>query len=384
MAIVDFLSWPDHANVGTFTTLDSKLNIEMETSVPVTSDTIIPLEAVNSGTLSFELSEFDSFWGDDDSHGNHPYSDSGTWVVGFWFKVGNGPVATGGRRPADALFSLYDDTGVQCTVMSGGGDDNLIKLVLRKGGYDGTVVSTSPVGIINAGQSGGGLPGRDRGNWAFYEFKVVISATVGSIICEKNGVELWNEGSLDTKGDTSAIANRVLFGSMGIQFDGEQDAVKVQYHSIYIDSSTILGPVVSIGSKPTSDTAQADWTAFNGGSGYVEIDVIDKSIVFNNLNSSTVGHESTFGMADAHSDYNSSTVKSVTGWYEAGTDGGVTVGSMKMKLEVSAGTHDFGTETLVNTYDPTFMYFLDQNPVTVAAWTISEYNSIEVSLEKIT
>ena len=367
MALVDFKIFPSFAQTGTFSTLEEALGVEGLDGTPVFNVTV-PTEAANANSVSLLLNADETCYTNHTSRSS--YSNNDEWIIGSWIRL-SGTVDTTPTIRGEILLRLFDGVNDQISITANAQAGGLVTLDLRRGGVTGTIVSTSPSGIID-----------DDDTWSFYEFKIKISNTVGSIICMKNGVEVWNDNGFDSQEQTSSTANRLLLGGMGA-------TGFILYNSIYICDTTggvnddFLGEVVAIASKTTADTAQADWSIISGGSGFLMLDEFLVSSSTNSITSTTLADESTFDMDNHHADFNGFNVLGVKSFIYAGD---ITAGTstIKLKLEVSAGINDFGAETYDVTFLPTFDYFLDKNPITTNAWTIDEYNSIQLSVERIT
>lgn len=369
MALVDFKTFPSFAQSGAISGAEEGLDLEALDGTP-DFDVFVPPEAAGANNASMLAGNGESFWTNHVDGANFPYPDRDEWIVGAWMRQ-QGTAETTPTTRSDILLRLYDGANVQLSITANAQAGGLITLDLRRGATDGTIVSTSPAGILDDDQT-----------WSFYEFKIKISNTVGSIICMKDGVEVWNDNGFDNQEQTASTANRVLLAGLG------SSGGWVIYNSIYILDTTgsknndFLGPVVAIASKTTADTAQADWSPISGADGFLMLDEYQVSSGSNSVTSTTLGDESTFEMdnhAAAFDDFNVIAIKS---FLHAGDI--VTTSTIKLKMEVSAGTHDFGAETFDSTFLPSFTYSLEDNPITASAWTMSEYNSIELSIERIT
>lgn len=290
---------------------------------------------------------------------------------GLYWDIGNNPDASppyatlyfGGAWKINswgsenqAVFGLYDTVNGdwQCVLHI----DQSGYLEVCRGAYNGTQlwISTNPEIIID--------------EWNYIEFQVTIHDTTGSFIVKKNGVQLCNETSKDTKNTIGTGADRIFFYGYGYFTD------------LYINTSEFYGP------------CRVDCLYPDGAGNYTQLtpsagnnyECVDEPSDYN--------EDTDYVLGDAASEkdtYAFDNIPALSGSVIKGV--GVNnvvrkddVGVIKTKNMVRVNSTDF-PET--NERELTTEYRIEQtiwelNPDDTAAWEEADINAIEAGLEVTT
>jgi hypothetical protein len=167
-------------------------------------------------------------------------------------------------KEAAGIYSLVDSLCYPgFALLNGDGDYQLsisrtaaYAIQVRSGGVAGSVIATSANGVL--------VPGV----WQFIEIKAVSSVGAGSIVVNVDGVEVINQGSVNTR--YAADGNYALVQLSNWHMDGSNvvSGHANQYDDFYAcdDSgpapyNAFLGDWYVTGYLPTTDGSQLDWTS---------------------------------------------------------------------------------------------------------------------------
>jgi hypothetical protein len=209
------------------------------------------------------------------------------------------------------------------------------------------------------------------GIWYYVEIELVRNASTGSVNFYINGSLNGSGSSLNTGASDIDRVNLAVANS----------GVNVWYDDLYVlDVATRLGEHRVETLRPTSDTAQIDFTPSTGTN---HAALVDETVYNGDTDynaSGTVGHKDRYNMGDLSS--TPPTISAVQVNIFAKKDD-ATTRQIRSNLKSGATTANGATKTVLSTYQATAdIYALDPNGS--IAWTAAAVNALEAGVEVVT
>lgn len=244
-------------------------------------------------------------------------------------------------------------------------------LAVKRGLAGGTQLGVTADGVIPSA------------SWTHIEAKVTISDTVGAVEIRVNGVTVLNLSGVDTANtaliETSQIAQGFPTGAPGsLPCSTDWVAWDTDTSQAYNAVADFVGDKQVFWQAPASDTIEADWTKSTGTVGYVLIDEAPPNTT-DYVIATGVGDKSNFGVAGLPAGVVLITAVEVVA-KSIKTDAGT--GTMRLNV-VAGGVEQNGAAKPQTT---TYTYYssgpVARNPQTLAPWTPSEVNAMQLGLER--
>lgn len=110
--------------------------------------------------------------------------------------------------------------------------------------------------------------------WAWYEFEIVVSATVGTMTMWKNGVQIGQATGLDTAGTYTSGGLCLSIGQSGAHSARRIliDDLVIWDNTGTVMNGTNIGAIRIVPVLPDGDGSTTDWTPQGAGANYVEVD----------------------------------------------------------------------------------------------------------------
>jgi len=263
-------------------------------------------------------------------------------------------VTVSGGSPTDRpLFQLRGGNADAITVLYNYSTGNI---EIRRGGVAGTSLQTISTTITN-------------GTWYHWEFKVVISTTVGTLDLYKDGVSIHTSTGQNTG---SISIDQCRFNA-----PGGTNRRSVDIDDIVLTDGDLFGNSRIHTLSPSSDTAEKDFSRSTGADNFALVDekppTDDTDYVFG----STSGDYDLYGMGNlpvVPANLYAVQVSLVTRKVEAGGR------SIRTKLKSGASTYD-GTYASLNLTYTIHSTLYRLNPNGNVTWTNAAVNAASAGME---
>lgn len=221
----------------------------------------------------------------------------------------------------------------------------------------------------------------------YYEIKVVIHDTTGSVVIKKNMTEtILNLTGIDTKNaGTDGLIDRVSFYGAGS--GSARPVIDDPYICNGVDASAtqgrpnndFLGDVRAYPSSPNGDGNSSQLLGSDGNSVNNSL-LVDEKGTPNDADyngSATPGQKDTYATEDVP--LTNAVVYGVAYHIRAlKSDGGAISGR---RVYRNSGTEDAGSDLVLSTTATNYIEYLPRDPITAAAWTVARVNSREDGFE---
>jgi hypothetical protein len=214
--------------------------------------------------------------------------------------------------------------------------------------------------------------------WHYFELKVTLSATVGSIDFRVDGISVGTFSGNTKNGGTNTTIDTVKLGG-----SGNNTGIIIYRDDMYVLDDTgsapynnFLGDVRVYSLNPTGAGASTQWTP-DSGSNYARVNEVPYSAA-NYVQSSTVGQRDTYALSDLPG----SGVTSIYGVQSNVIAKRTDAGAVAVKPTLKSGaTVAYGASTQLPTFDVVATDVRTTDPNTSSAWTVAGVNSLEAGME---
>lgn len=229
-------------------------------------------------------------------------------------------------------------------------------------------------GVVNVRNGDGTVLGTGStivaGDWHYYEFAVLLSATVGTILVHIDGVQDVTANTLDTVNSATLTGDGAMLSSTGNFFSDIYVKTGTGYTSADFFGDTRVDTLY-----PAGAGADADWTISGSVPAATNHESQDETpadddVTYVESNTSTERDSYSFDelaptVANVH-------VVQVTA--QVRKDDTATRG-MKLVYRTPTGTYEDGTEEILPSDWTMITRLMETNPNTSAAWTRTEVNA---------
>lgn len=260
---------------------------------------------------------------------------------------------------------LDSSSQIQCTISFTNVDQHLL-IEMRRGDESGTVVAT--LGRIFTNR------------WYYLEFDVTVHTSTGS-------VQMWVDGSSVTTASGLNNANTGAAGVRRIHWTWSLGGTSVALDDIYISDNTQHGPLTISGIHPSANGAELDYLPSSGTNHAALLEDAPGSpddATF--VTTDAIGQRELVEMDDTPSYIHSSAPVIGVSYELTAQMAAAGNRDFNPRYRSSGGTAANGS-AVVNfslTSLTTKQVIIDENPVTVAPWTIAEINGGQFGVETAT
>ena len=297
-----------------------------------------------------------------------------TIIIGRAFKPTNtNPVDSsgwiGGGSTYGNLFTLTSDNGVTKHVSFELASGNTLRVV--RGAPNGTLLGSYV------------FPSPKYTDWYYFEAKVVLHDTTGSVEVRVNGEVVINLTNIDTKnGGTKAV-----FDGFGIGPAQTQNNVHTIIDDLYVCNgagsvnNNFLGDVAIETLYPNGNGSSSQFTGSDGNStdNYLLVDEPGAVVLTDYVEDSVSGHKDLYTLSNLVRSSGPIYGIQVTSHLK-NSDSGAVSGRVTIK---SGATEADGADFPVVTTWKTARKIWDLNPDTAAAWSIAAVNALEAGVEVV-
>lgn len=262
------------------------------------------------------------------------------------------------------LFQFYGAGDVQCCAYL---TQNLYLNFYNGSSSGGTLLGTTSVNFA-------------KGRWYFWEIKIVVHDSTGSITMRSDGAEVLSATSKDTKAST--VYSGISAISMSIPSAGPGSSTVMYIDDWYVCDATggihddFLGDCMSLTRLAEADTAQADFTCSSGSDHYALVDdsVHDDDSTY--VESVTDGQYDILEVEDLPANTTEVIAVAVETWCKLEEAGDTMVINMLNSggTEYEADDGGLGVEPLY--YPRRSMW--EKDPATNAAWLVANADAIKI------